>query len=418
MQVTVLATRISGNDGVSLEVVRWGEIFERMGHGVTFVAGQLDRKGIVLPELHFQNPKVARLHDRVIYSRGRYGKIEKEVFEIAGKIEGGLRRVFNKNNKTDLLIVPNALSLPMHFPLAVALTRVIEELRIPTIARHHDFWWERERYKKSNMFVFFKRWFPPDLPTVKHVVINSIAKKQLKERTGLEAEIIWDTFDFDSKINEMDSYSKNFRRDFGISDDELVFLQATRIVPRKRIELAVELVARLNNPKVVFVLAGYSGDEAGDYEKRIKRLVKKLRVRAKFIEGSVNSQRKIITIKNGENSERKRIYTLWDCFVNCDFVTYPTKVEGFGNQFVEAVYFKKPVIVTPYPVYKSDIKPLGFDVINMPNRVTEKMIDRIWGLINNPTKRKAMVEKNFEIGRKYFSYQWVEGKLNRILSEI
>ena len=38
-----------------------------MGHGVYFVAGELDRKGVLIPELHFQNPKVTELHDRVIY---------------------------------------------------------------------------------------------------------------------------------------------------------------------------------------------------------------------------------------------------------------------------------------------------------------------------------------------------------------
>ena len=236
MRTFILATRISGNDGVSLEAVRWGEIFERMDHKVVFIAGQLDRTGILIPELHFSNPKVSRLHDKVIYSRGEYKKIEKDIFELAGVIEGKLREAFNKNGKIDLLIVPNALSLPMHFPLAIAIARVVEELKIPTIARHHDFWWERERFMKSTMFEFFKRWFPPDCPNTKHVVINSIAKRDLKKRTGLDAEVIWDSFDYSSNLNKIDAFSKNWRKDLNISNDDIVFLQATRIVPRKRIE--------------------------------------------------------------------------------------------------------------------------------------------------------------------------------------
>jgi len=418
MQVLILATRISGNDGVSLEAVRWGEVFERMGHKVTFAAGQLDRAGILIPELHFNNPKVLHLHDKVIYSRGQYKKIEREVFELAGVIEGKLREMINKNGKIDLLVVTNALSLPMHFPLAVALTRVIDELQIPTIARHHDFWWERKRFMKSTMFDFFKRWFPPNCPSVKHVVINSIARKELKKRTGIDAEVIWDSFDYQSDLNKTDAYSKNWRKDFRIDEDDIVFLQATRVVPRKRIELAVELVKRLNNPKTVFVLAGYSGDEAGDYEDKIRRLVERTKIRCRFIGDQVSSRRKIVKLANGKKPVRKRIYTLWDCFVNCDFVTYPTSVEGFGNQFVEAVYFKKPIIVTPYSVYKKDISPLGFKSIEMPHKVSDRVIDEVWGLINKPDRRTEIVEKNFEIGKKYFSYTFVEKKLQKILNEM
>lgn len=146
MKIVFLSTRIAGNDGVSLEAVRWRRILEGLGHKVTFVAGELDRKGILLPELHFQKPGVVRLHDAVISGENNYRQIEKRIFEMAGKIEGSLREMLNNGKKPDLLITANVFSLPMHFPLAVALSRVIDDVGIPTIARHHDFWWERERF--------------------------------------------------------------------------------------------------------------------------------------------------------------------------------------------------------------------------------------------------------------------------------
>ena len=224
VRIWFIATRISGNDGVSLEAVRWRNILVRMGHKVTLVAGELDRPGILIPELHFNWPKVTELHDKVVYEKNHYRKIEREVFEVAGKIEGRIREAFN-GTKPDLLIVANVLSLPMHFPLAVALTRVIDELEIPTIARHHDFWWERKKYLKSHLFHFFERWFPSKLSNLKHVVINSIAREELKKRTGIEADVIWDSFDFKNNIKaKKDRYSKNFRNDFEIERDDLVFL--------------------------------------------------------------------------------------------------------------------------------------------------------------------------------------------------
>ena len=416
MHVVILATRISGIDGVSLEAERWREILQRMGHKIIFVAGQLDKPGMMIPELHFNWPDVVRLHDKVIYGKGDYHEVESEIFALAGIIEGKLREVFNNNGKTDLLIIPNGLSLPMHLPFAVAVTRVVEELKIPTIARHHDFWWERKRFLKSTMFRFFKRWFPPDLANVTHVVINSIAKRELEKRTGIKAKLIWDCFDFNSTLNRPDSYSENFRKDFKLKKEDIIFLQATRIVPRKRIELSIKLVEELDNPKAVLVFAGHSRDENGDYERKIRRLVKKSKIRYRFIGKYVNSRRRI-SMSSNRKKPRRRIYTLWDCFVNCDFVTYPTEVEGFGNQFVEAMFFRKPIIISPYDVYKEDIVPLGFKTIEMPGKVTDEVVEEVRSLILNPKKVKRMTEKNFKLGKKYLSYEWVKKRLRKIIKE-
>jgi len=417
MKIVILATRIAGLDGVSLEAEHWREVLQRMGHKVKLVAGALDREGVVIPELHFNHPEVVRIHDRVVYGKENYKKIEAETFALAGIIEGKLRQAFNNGSKADLLIVPNALSLPMHFPLAVALNRVIEELKIPTIARHHDFWWERGRFLRSSMFGFFERWFTPDLPEIHHVVINSVAQKELKKRTGINADIIWDSFDFDSKMGGLDSYSKNFREDLGIGEDDIIFLQATRIIPRKRVELSIELVRKLNNPKAVLVVSGHAGDEAGEYEKYLKKLAKRSRIRCKFVGQYVNSRRRVIS-EFGLGRKRRRVYTLWDAFANCDFVTYPTKKEGFGNQFVESIFFRKPIILTPYEVYEKDIKPLGFSTIEISEKIGNSSIRKIESLINSPDRKKAMVEKNFALGEKFLSYNWVEKELKEILSEM
>jgi glycosyltransferase involved in cell wall biosynthesis len=382
-----------------------------MGHKVTLVAGELDQAGILIPELHFKWHKVANIHDEVVYGDENYKKIEREIYTIAGIIEGKLREIFRYGEKkVDLLIIPNVLSLPMHFPLAVALTRTIREFEITSIARNHDLWWERKRYLKSHMFHFFKKYFPPKLPALHHVVINSIAQKELFKKRGLKSEVIADSFNFDSNINKSDSYSKNWRADFGINKDDIVFLQATRIVPRKRIELSIDLMQQLNTPKAILVISGHEGDEAKGYKAKLIKKANTSGIRFRFIGNRVNSQRKIFS--------KKRIYTLWDCYTNSDFVTYPTQVEGFGNQFVEAIFFKKPIILTPYEVYKKDIAPLGFKSINMPNRVTKKVIHDIKDLIKNKEKRDKIVEYNYKLGKKHLSYDATEKKLLKLLKKM
>src|SRR3972149_8347207 len=200
MRVGYVSFRIAGTDGVSLEAERWRKILLRMGHEVTSVAGELDRVGLLVPSLHFTHPEVYRVHQLVIENNLSYKRVEREIFALAGVIEGDLRQLF-RMHKFDRLIVANVFSLPMHFPLAVALERVITELEIPTISRNHDFWWERSRYSNSSYFDFFRRYFPPRDPIIRHVTINNIAQREMKDRTGLSSTVIGDSFDFKSKLN-------------------------------------------------------------------------------------------------------------------------------------------------------------------------------------------------------------------------
>ena len=57
-------------------------------------------------------------------------------------------------------------------------------------------------------------------------------------------------------------------------------------------------------------------------------------------------------------------------------VTYPSLYEGFGNAFLEAVYFHKPILVNRYSVYIVDIEPKGFEVVAMDGFLTRRMLPR------------------------------------------
>jgi hypothetical protein len=66
----------------------------------------------------------------------------------------------------DLLIVENALSLPVNVPLGLALTEFIAETQLPAIAHHHDFPWERKRFAVTAAADYLRAAFPPTLPSV------------------------------------------------------------------------------------------------------------------------------------------------------------------------------------------------------------------------------------------------------------
>jgi len=104
--------------------------------------------------------------------------------------------------------------------------------------------------------------------------------------------------------------------------------------------------------------------------------------------------------------------------LNSDFVVYPTEKEGFGNQFVESVFFRKPLILTPYPVYMKDIKPLGFRTTEIDEKIKTGSLRKVENLLNNKYRVERIVSQNFKLGKKYLSYEWVESKICRLLKEL
>jgi glycosyltransferase involved in cell wall biosynthesis len=88
--------------------------------------------------------------------------------------------------------------------------------------------------------------------------------------------------------------------------------------------------------------------------------------------------------------------------------------EGFGNAFLEALYYKRPIVVNRYSIYIADIEPKDFDVIVMDGFVTSTIIDQIREVLHNPDRLQAMVEKNYELAKRSFSYEVLEEKLSHL----
>ena len=110
-----------------------------------------------------------------------------------------------------------------------------------------------------------------------------------------------------------------------------------------------------------------------------------------------------------------KIYSLDDVYPHCDFVTYPSTYEGFGNAFLETVFFKKPLLVNRYSIFQADIEPCGFEAVIMDTYITDQDIKKVERILEDPEFRNNMVEKNFELGRKFFSYDILVTKLKTIL---
>ena len=410
--VGFISTRLAGTDGVSLETFKWAKIFEAEGLNCFYFAGELDRppeRSTMVAEAHFKHPEVVAIHQRcfnTLKPRGR--DTTREIGRLKSLLKDRLYAFIDQFH-IDLIVPQNALTIPIHIPLGLALTEVIAETNIPTVAHHHDFFWERDRFMNNCVSDYLRAAFPPNLPSVEHVVINSFADEQLSLRTGISSTVIPNIMDFENPPSPPDDYTSDVRQALGFEDDELFILQPTRVVARKGIEHAIELVHRLGM-KAKLVISHASGDEGYDYEQRLKEYTGIMKVNTLFVSDIINEQR-------GTTADGRKIYTLDDVYPHADLVTYPSTIEGFGNAFLEAVYYRKPVVVNRYSIYSKDIQPKGFQAIELDGYVTESAVDQTRKVLSHPELCRKMVDHNYRVACSYFSFSVLQRTLHHFVQQ-
>lgn len=411
VQIGFVSTRFAGTDGVSLEAAKWAEILWDHRHVSYWYSGLSDRASEIsmeVPHAYFGHKEIEWINQRAFGERTRQPHVTDRIYAIADHLKRTLYD-FTRKFDIDLLIVQNALCIPMNIPLGVALTHFIAETGFPTIAHHHDFYWERDRFTVNSVTDLLWMAFPPALPTIQHVTINTPAQEDLSHRRGQSSILVPNVLNFEEDPPPPDSYAQNFRKDIGIADDEILFLQPTRVVPRKGIEHAISLVAALKDERCKLVISHSSGDEGHEYLDALKDMAEHNGVDLRLVDDRVDEKRRL-----DENGDR--VYTLADAYSQADFITYPSLYEGFGNALLEAFYFRKPVLVNRYSIYVSDIEPRGAKVITMNGYITRDTVERVKRIIDDEAYREEMVDFNYEIGKSFFSYSVLRRKLRALVT--
>lgn len=412
MRIGFIATRLHGTDGVTLEVEKWAKVLTKLGHEVYYCAGELGgyaKDGCLIPELHFADQTVYALSQRAFESDDDQDgdELADQIYSRADEMRSPLRN-FIRSNHLDLIIVQNALTIPMNLPLGVSLTGLIAELGIDTIAHHHDFFWERQRYQTNAILDLLDTAFPAKLPTIQHVTINSIAKARLQARRGISSVVIPNVLDFSSPPPQLDDFNEQFRKDLGLHEAELLILQPTRVVQRKGIEMAIDIVKRMDGEKPHLFITHRADDEGISYWRWLKREAAVMNVDVQLIDHVIGPKRGKI---NGH-----RIYSLWDAYLNADLVTYPSLYEGFGNALLEAIYVKKLTVVNRYPVYNADIKPFGFEFIELDGFVDENSVNKAQELLKSPERLREITERNFQLAKEHFSLEVLEKNIKDLIA--
>jgi glycosyltransferase involved in cell wall biosynthesis len=405
-RIAFVSTRIAGTDGVSLEIGKWARVLERMGVDCYYIAGELDRpdeRCVLIEEAHFNHPDILEVSRQAFDAEIRTPQLTNDITRLARSIRDQLASAVERL-KLDALIAENALTIPMNLPLGIALVQTIQEVQVGCVAHHHDFYWERDRFMVNAVDDLIRYAFPPALPQIQHVVINSPQGEEFSRRTGSSCRIIPNVMDFANPPDPPDDFARGFRDAVGLNQDDLFVLQPTRVVARKGIEHAVELVRRLGRKNAKLVISHASGDEGDIYQQRIEEYAKVMDVELLFVDRWIAEQR-------GTGPDGQPMFTLGDVFSQADLVTYPSEYEGFGNAFLEAIYYKKPVVCNRYLIYRTDIEPCGFDTVVFDGFLTNETVNEVNQLLDNPSRCRDMVDHNYEVASEFFSFEVLEAEL-------
>ncbi len=412
LRIGFISTRFAGTDGVSLETEKWADVLEKMGHACFYFAGMSDRPeeiSYVVPEAFFHHPEIDEIHEQIFTRSTRPVELTARISKLREYFKNHLY-AFIARFDLDMLITENALSIPVHVPLGMAIAEVIAETGLPTIGHHHDLAWERSRFQVSCVDDYLNMAFPPSLTCIKHVVINSVAGSQLAYRKGLSSRVIPNVMDYDHPPAAADDYTQTVREDLGILPEEKFILQPTRVVQRKGIEHAIELVSRLEIPAKL-VISHAAGDEGREYERRVRYYAERMNVPTVFVDEQIRQHR-------GRLPDGRKVYTLDDIYPHADLVTYPSEIEGFGNAFLEAVYFRKPVVVNQYSIYEIDIKPKGFRSIEFNGFITEGCVEQAQKALRDEVWVQEMVDTNYHIARRHYSFTILQYHFQALLTEM
>jgi hypothetical protein len=333
--VAMVSFRFGGADGVSVAASHWATALRRLGFRVYTVAGQ----GPV---------------DRMVRDLS---------LERAGRRSGAALR--QALGPADLVVVENVCSLPLR-PEVTRL--VVETIRgRPAILHHHDLPWQRERYADVDGW-------PPDDPAWVHVTINRRSRLELAAR-GIGALTVYNGFQ-----EGLPGRRGATRRRIRVSPGDMLLLQPTRAIARKRIEVGVSVAEAVG---ATYWLTGPAEEGFGE--------------RAEGILGAARCP-----VRRGLPSG----VTVADAYAAADAVVLPSSWEGFGCPLIESALHRRPLAVSDFPVAE-EIARFGFRWFS----VDDPSSLRRW--LTHPTP--DLIEHNLALARRHFGLQALTARLAEVL---
>jgi glycosyltransferase involved in cell wall biosynthesis len=307
---------------------------------------------------------------------------------ITGELAEAIMRTWEDRGVT-LVMVENG-TLPENVAYTKALYRAIalygakHGLGRFVLWRDHDLMWQSEP-EKYGSFPYPATPSMVNSPHIHYFALHEDARRRTLEWMPQlrNLSVLPNTFTPPSRPGRPD-----FRAHYGIPEHVKIIARSTRIIPQKRIDRDLHLVARL--PGTWLFVAGDT-DENPEETRKLRALAQKLQVPVVF--GGVLEPCE----SHGDE------FSVRDLLAHADMVSFLTSYdyESYGNPIGEAIAAGVPYIASRYALY--DTVYGGFEApvldISEHDLPTAEFARRVLDIMTNAERRAEVVAHNQQLGR-------------------
>jgi mannosylglucosylglycerate synthase len=454
LHYAMIHSRLGYPDGVSIVMKQIEKVMvENMKipeKNIFYFVGRSKEKSnrVFESELIFDGTSIQKMIQKN-FKKGFGGRISERIEKAILKTQKNIE-LFVDKNKIDVIIAHNACH-PVNFIMALGISRYYRDaMKKNKKTPKYLLWWhdshlEREIFKNPPVDV--ERYLIQGVPGrfVEYIFfINSLqffeaekyfrkidlSSKGFFDYIYKNNDVIYNTTDTfiqsykDLRLQSSERVDK-FITDFGIVEllkknkknlsDTIFCLQHTRMVQRKRIDIALKycflLLKKINKRAkkkkcIYFIISGHDADGT---KIKLKKLYSRLCLK--------NPSEKVLLVfaedYDGKTDIKFEEYPRIIARLG-GFSTYFSEIEGFGNNLLEVLASGLIPVVYTYPVFKADIAKYKFRLIQVESfKKFEDSIPEVITIIKNNKKRKEFVNENILILKKRFPHKIISLKLTR-----
>lgn len=320
-----------------------------------------------------------------------------------------------------LVVVENG-TLPENIAYTKALYQAIDHygrrngLGRFVLWRDHDLMWQSEPgIQKYGEFPYSNTVRPVNSPYIHYVALHEEAmRKTLEWVPGLKnIRVLPNTFThLPASINRRNA---GLRREHGIPEDALLIARCTRIIPQKRIDREIHLVAGLaQHGDVYLFIAGDCAESPQEHAKLVE-LAESLGVRDRVIFGG-----RLAPHEADVGRAAGPGYSVCDLLAHADAMSFLTSYdyESYGNPIGEAIASNVPYLTARYDLYDTVYGDKGFRAPVMDpaegDLPTQSFIDSVAELVLDREECRRTAEFNHRLGKQYLD----TGQAREVLAEL
>jgi glycosyltransferase involved in cell wall biosynthesis len=313
------------------------------GHQVRIVAGRGEQTDPRIPFLHV--PWADSRHPDVLSIKAELdaGHVPPKFADLVDSLTASLSEILDD---VDVLFAHNVCSLNKNLALTAAVRNLARQNGLQIVLWHHDLAWTTPRYRAE-----LHDGYPWDLlrqawSGVKQVTISEMRQHELAELFQIdqdEIEVIPNGVDV-ATFHKLEKQTREYIKQLDLLSASPLLLLPVRITPRKNIELAVQVCAKLvgSFPEIKLVVTG----PLGPHNPANVHYFEKLIALRKQLDLANH-----IAFLTELTTEYIPDQVISDFYHLADALFMPSYDEGFGIPILEAG-------LANLPIFCSDILPL------------------------------------------------------------